>query len=202
MADEPSGFKAGPKPYRPNRPSSSTNIPIIDQFRFDLTRCDSVQASIGQTCRDWGAFHVTDHSLPAALLDAIKRADLIFFNDSSVTDKLNYACDPSSSASEKLSTHLEKPWTLILSFLLAKLIAIVISFKEDNLSLARARTATPADTNPPSPPKPEPYDDPPHSIDLSSAVIEAESVAIEHGSIKNESIEGDSDDGWEGMESA
>ncbi|KAM1407538.1 hypothetical protein ACFX2F_002103 [Malus domestica] len=89
---------------------------------------------------------------------------------------------------------------LIFSFLLAKLIAIVISFKEDNLSLARARTATPADTNPP-PPKPEPCDDPPRSADLSSAAIEAESVVAEHGSVRNESSEGDSDDDWEGVES-
>ncbi|KAM0967459.1 hypothetical protein ACFX2J_022872 [Malus domestica] len=70
-------------------------------FIFDPTRRDSIQASIGQTCRDWGAFHVTNHSLPAALLDAIKRAGLTFFNDNSVEDKLNYACDPSSATLEK-----------------------------------------------------------------------------------------------------
>ncbi|KAM1254185.1 hypothetical protein ACFX2J_041969 [Malus domestica] len=91
---------------------------------------------------------------------------------------------------------------LIFSYLLAKLIAIVISFKEDNLSLTRARAAAPApaDTNPP-PLKPEPRDDQLRFADLSSAAIEAESVVAEHGSVRNESSEADSDDDWEGVES-
>ncbi|KAB2596834.1 acyl-CoA-binding domain-containing protein 1-like [Pyrus ussuriensis x Pyrus communis] len=89
---------------------------------------------------------------------------------------------------------------LIFSYLLAKLIAIVISFKEENLSLTRARAAAPADTNPP-PLKSEPRDDQLRSADLSSAAIEAESVVAEHGSVRNDSSEADSDDDWEGVES-
>ncbi|XP_068335934.1 jasmonate-induced oxygenase 1 [Pyrus communis] len=103
-----------PPQHRPNQPSSSTNVPIIDLFGPDPTRRDSVRASIGQACRDWGAFHVTNHGVPAALLDAIKRAGLTFFNDSSVEDKLNYACDPSSSASEGYGSRmLEKDDTVL-----------------------------------------------------------------------------------------
>lgn len=88
---------------------------------------------------------------------------------------------------------------LIFSYLLAKLIAIVISFKEDNLSITREHT-TPTDINLPRP-KPQPHDDPPRSADLTSAAIEAESVVAEHGSVRNESSEAGSDDDWEGVES-
>ncbi|KAL6291690.1 hypothetical protein ACE6H2_009200 [Prunus campanulata] len=88
---------------------------------------------------------------------------------------------------------------LIFSYLLAKLIAIVVSFKEDNLSITRAHT-TPTDINLPRP-KPQSHDDPPRSADLTSAAIEAESVVAEHGSVRNESSEAGSDDDWEGVES-
>lgn len=83
---------------------------------------------------------------------------------------------------------------LIFSFLVAKLISIVISFKEDNLSITRSATT------------PEiPYDriglgsGPPHDTD---------SVIAEQGSVRNDSVppsdvenEDEDDDDWEGVES-
>ncbi|KAL5581564.1 hypothetical protein UlMin_014006 [Ulmus minor] len=84
----------------PSSPSSSNTIPLIDLHKFDPTRRDSVREAIDRACRDWGAFHVTGHGVPAELLRRVKRVGLTFFNDSTIDDKLRYACDPSSSASE------------------------------------------------------------------------------------------------------
>jgi hypothetical protein len=77
---------------------------------------------------------------------------------------------------------------LIFSFLVAKLISIVLSFKEDNLSITR------------SAPKPEIPDDPNQGL-----AHETDSVVAEHGSVRNDSVPGsdvetDDDDDWEGVE--
>ena len=82
---------------------------------------------------------------------------------------------------------------LIFSYLLAKLISIVVSFKEDNLTITRA--AAPED-----PPDPNPArSDPVRSADSASLLHEADSVAAEHGSVRSSEVE--SDDDWEGVES-
>ncbi|CAN8326162.1 unnamed protein product [Cochlearia groenlandica] len=80
---------------------------------------------------------------------------------------------------------------LIFSYLLAKLISIVVTFKEDNLSLTRH-------TDVESEIKPEVVDS--RRIDSSSTVGEADSLAAEQGSLRGDSDEEDDDD-WEGVES-
>lgn len=92
-----------PPEQRPNcsPPSPSSNsVPVIDLFGFDPKYRDSVRDAVGRACSDWGAFHVTGHGIPVELLRHIKTLGLTFFNDSPISDKLKYACDPSSAASE------------------------------------------------------------------------------------------------------
>lgn len=87
---------------------------------------------------------------------------------------------------------------LIFSYLLAKLISIVVSFKDDNLSITRARTAGSDQNRPESDSK----DELPGG-DLGAA-LEVDSVIAEHGSVRNESVHAsdvDDDDDWEGVES-
>ncbi|KAG2239843.1 hypothetical protein Bca4012_022936 [Brassica carinata] len=88
---------------------------------------------------------------------------------------------------------------LIFSYLLAKLISIVVTFKEDNLSLTRHHD-----------PEPEPEIKPEvDSRRIESSTCEADSVVAEQGSSRGDSVAGDSeeeeeeddDDDWEGVES-
>lgn len=84
---------------------------------------------------------------------------------------------------------------LIFSYLLAKLISIVVSFKDDNLTVTRAATAQRAE--------PEvvaaKHDD--AASDAAAAARHEEgSVVAEHGSVRNES-DAEYDDDWEGVES-
>ncbi|XP_050385755.1 acyl-CoA-binding domain-containing protein 1 isoform X2 [Argentina anserina] len=78
---------------------------------------------------------------------------------------------------------------LIFSYLLAKLISVVVSFKDDNLTITPAR-----------PDPPEPVPDPARSADSVSLLHEAGSVSAEHGSVRSESGS-EEDDDWEGVES-
>lgn len=95
---------------------------------------------------------------------------------------------------------------LIFSYLVAKLISIVVSFKEDNLSISRTTsTAIPQSAEGASKTKPietDPADVGSGSGDYGLA-HEADSVIAEHGSVRNESIGGSDtdDDDWEGVES-
>ncbi|KAL5726494.1 hypothetical protein ACHQM5_009535 [Ranunculus cassubicifolius] len=88
-----------------NRPdshhnSSDTSIPVIDLFDFDPQHSEKVIHEIGQACRDWGAFQVTNHGIPNQLLNEIRNAGLVFFNDYSMEEKQKYSCDPNFAASE------------------------------------------------------------------------------------------------------
>lgn len=91
-----------PLQHRPNcSPSAlSKTVPLIDLFGLDPDHRDLVRESIGRACRDWGAFHITGHRIPVDLLQRIKEIGHTFFNDSTIADKLKYACDPNSAASE------------------------------------------------------------------------------------------------------
>ncbi|XP_065861477.1 acyl-CoA-binding domain-containing protein 1 [Euphorbia lathyris] len=98
---------------------------------------------------------------------------------------------------------------LVFSYLLAKLISIVVSFKEENLTIARA--SEPNQTLHSPQPKSKP-DRGSRGYDLTSGdvstVNETESVTAEQGSVTKESLIGsdqdiddDDDDDWEGVES-
>ncbi|CAJ1974422.1 unnamed protein product [Sphenostylis stenocarpa] len=83
---------------------------------------------------------------------------------------------------------------LIFSYLLAKLISIVVSFKDDNLTVTRAAVATRAE------PEDAKLD---HAVPDSVAAppFEQQSVVAEHGSVRTESDGDYDDDDWEGVES-
>ncbi|XVE64432.1 hypothetical protein DITRI_Ditri07aG0100300 [Diplodiscus trichospermus] len=87
---------------------------------------------------------------------------------------------------------------LIFSYLLAKLISLVVSFKEDNLSITRARTTYVEVHN-----KLDSVSgSDPHGRTEYGVHHEADSVIAEAGSVRNES-DGDAeddDDDWEGVE--
>ncbi|KAJ0251522.1 Acyl-CoA-binding domain-containing protein 2 [Hirschfeldia incana] len=86
---------------------------------------------------------------------------------------------------------------LIFSYLLAKLISIVVTFKEDKLSLTRHH-----DPEPESNLKPD-VDSRIGRIESSSTGGEADSLIAEQGSSRGDSEDGeeDDDDDWEGVES-
>lgn len=100
---------------------------------------------------------------------------------------------------------------LIFSYLLAKLISLVTSFKEDNLTITRTHTDDHDNNNnrarPKSEPRPEPHDDSARPGDLGGGAHDVDSMVAEHGSVRNESLTGsddyddDDDDDWEGVES-
>jgi len=86
---------------------------------------------------------------------------------------------------------------LIFSYLLAKLISIVVSFKDDNLTVTRAATPAAAERVEPEAAKRE--DVVPDSA--ASLRLEEQSVVAEHGSVRNDSDGDYDDDDWEGVES-
>lgn len=79
---------------------TDTDIPVVDLFGFDPNQTNSVREAIGGACREWGAFHVTNHGVPVSLLDDIRRVGLTFFNDCPMPEKVRYACDSSAAATE------------------------------------------------------------------------------------------------------
>ncbi|XP_047148709.1 acyl-CoA-binding domain-containing protein 1-like [Vigna umbellata] len=87
---------------------------------------------------------------------------------------------------------------LIFSYLLAKLISIVVSFKDDNLTVTRAAIATAAAERVESEAVKR-EDVVPDSA--ASLRLEEQSVVAEHGSVRNDSDGDYDDDDWEGVES-
>ncbi|KAF7146800.1 hypothetical protein RHSIM_Rhsim04G0168400 [Rhododendron simsii] len=79
--------------HRPNNAAAVKSVPIID-LSGSRTK---VREEVGQACREWGAFHVSNHGFPIQLLDDMRRVGLNFFEDCPMTDKLTYSCDSSIS---------------------------------------------------------------------------------------------------------
>ncbi|XP_058197568.1 jasmonate-induced oxygenase 1 [Rhododendron vialii] len=79
--------------HRPNNAAAVNSIPIID-LSGSRTK---VREEVGQACREWGAFHVSNHGFPIQLLDDMRRVGLNFFEDCPMTDKLTYSCDSNTS---------------------------------------------------------------------------------------------------------
>ncbi|KAF7816674.1 acyl-CoA-binding domain-containing protein 1 [Senna tora] len=91
---------------------------------------------------------------------------------------------------------------LIFSYLLAKLISIVVSFKDENLTVTRSTSTDHKGNQSRVEPDDNPF--PPRSGAADQAEHhETESIMAEQGSVRNESIDGDDDydDDWEGVES-
>lgn len=80
--------------------AAAADIPSIDLYGFDSSRRDRIREEVGRACRDWGMFHITGHGVPSSLLDRVKYLGMSFFNHFSMEEKLNYACDTNSSATE------------------------------------------------------------------------------------------------------
>ncbi|RDX79607.1 putative 2-oxoglutarate-dependent dioxygenase ANS, partial [Mucuna pruriens] len=94
-----------PPHTRPVRHNPPDTLPVIDLS--DPTRLDS----IARACREWGAFHVTNHGVPPALLAAVRRVGLAFFSHCPMPDKLRYACTATASegyGSKMLATTTEQ----------------------------------------------------------------------------------------------
>lgn len=94
-----------------NTPTQPHNVPLIDLSFFDPTRRTSTRESIARACRDWGAFHVTNHGVPLSLLTAIRRVGRAYFSDCSMPEKLRYACSTAASegyGSKMLATSDQK----------------------------------------------------------------------------------------------
>ena len=83
-----------------NTSSSSSTVPVIDLCGFDPDHWGDVRRQLGQACKDWGAFQVTNHGVPIGLLDRMRSVGNSFFKDSPMAYKLRYAVPPSSAASE------------------------------------------------------------------------------------------------------
>lgn len=67
---------------------------------IDLSDVNYVHEELGKACREWGAFQVINHGVPLKLLDGMMRVGRSFFEDCTVDQKLGYACDTNSPASE------------------------------------------------------------------------------------------------------
>ncbi|KAL8149606.1 hypothetical protein AgCh_006563 [Apium graveolens] len=88
-----------PPETRPDPHTSSTtttSIPSISLTR-DVTL---LRREIGDACRDWGAFHITNHGVPVTLLNDIRNSGRSFFEDLGIDEKMRYSCDSSLPASE------------------------------------------------------------------------------------------------------
>uniref|UniRef100_A0A1J3ICI4 Leucoanthocyanidin dioxygenase n=1 Tax=Noccaea caerulescens TaxID=107243 RepID=A0A1J3ICI4_NOCCA len=86
-----------PPDARPNLDHGGDAAPIPT---VDLSSSNSAREAIGDACRNWGAFHVVNHGVPIHLLDRMRALGLSFFQDCPIEEKLRYACDSSSAASE------------------------------------------------------------------------------------------------------
>lgn len=92
---------------------------------------------------------------------------------------------------------------LIFSYLLAKLISVLTSFKDDNLSIARASSSSPSLGSRRLSPRPEQST---AAVEAHDSGADSDSLIAEHGSVRNESVVGTedgrgSDSDWEGVES-
>ncbi|KAK6123221.1 hypothetical protein DH2020_043045 [Rehmannia glutinosa] len=67
---------------------------------IDLSNVNFVHEQLERACQEWGAFHVINHGVPVELLDEMRRVSRSFFENCSMDQKLSYACDPNSPASE------------------------------------------------------------------------------------------------------
>ncbi|KAK3030215.1 hypothetical protein RJ639_038725 [Escallonia herrerae] len=91
-----------PPETRPNNPTArpaNNPIPSID-LSSAVRNAVFLRTEIGATCREWGAFHVTNHSVPPKLLDKIRRMGHTFFKACPMEEKLWYSCDTSGAATE------------------------------------------------------------------------------------------------------
>lgn len=81
-----------PPDTRPTVTATATaSIPSVD-----LSTATS--ADISLLCRDWGAFHITNHGVPIKVLDDMRRVGRTFFEEVEMWEKLKYACGPELAA--------------------------------------------------------------------------------------------------------
>ncbi|GMP59405.1 hypothetical protein CsSME_00022692 [Camellia sinensis var. sinensis] len=66
----------------------------------------NLHAELDRACKDWGAFHVTNHGVPIQLLNEMRRVGVLFFEECPMAEKLRYCCDSNSFASEGYGSRL------------------------------------------------------------------------------------------------
>lgn len=90
-----------PPETRPDPPTSSTTTKTIPSISLNTHRdVTLLRREIGEACRDWGAFHVTDHNIPVNLLNYMRNNGRSFFEQSGLEEKMKYSCDANLPASE------------------------------------------------------------------------------------------------------
>ncbi|KAK6919821.1 Isopenicillin N synthase-like, Fe(2+) 2OG dioxygenase domain, partial [Dillenia turbinata] len=89
-----------PTPISTSSSDDDDQIPLIDLFHFDPGHSSDVLLRLRQVCRDWGAFHVTNHGIPIGLLDEMRTVGRSFFEECPMSEKRQYACDPTTPATE------------------------------------------------------------------------------------------------------
>ncbi|XP_020578772.1 leucoanthocyanidin dioxygenase isoform X2 [Phalaenopsis equestris] len=72
----------------------SGSFPVLD-----LDPSMNPVSHLRHLCSEWGAFHVVNHGVPSRVLNEMKEVGLRFFH-LPTEDKLQYACDPGSAATE------------------------------------------------------------------------------------------------------
>ncbi|KAJ0431944.1 putative flavanone 3-dioxygenase [Helianthus annuus] len=91
-----------PPENRPNNPHNQTpinhKIPTIN-LTGDQNP-NTLRQEITRACKDWGTFHVINHGVPVNLLDEIRKVGSFFFEELPMGERIKYACDPNSPASE------------------------------------------------------------------------------------------------------
>ncbi|KAI4329704.1 hypothetical protein MLD38_028059 [Melastoma candidum] len=86
-----------PPDARPSPPgATAAAIPTIDLADGRA----SLLSGIASASEGWGAFHVINHGVPLELLDRTRQLGLHFFDALPTEEKLKYACDPTSAATE------------------------------------------------------------------------------------------------------
>lgn len=85
-----------------NRPNKAEILATADIPLIDLSGGGDADliGKLRGACREWGAFHVTNHGVPIRLLDEMRSIGFSFFEDSPMPQKLSYSCDPNAPASE------------------------------------------------------------------------------------------------------
>ncbi|KAL8038068.1 hypothetical protein ABFX02_11G079900 [Erythranthe guttata] len=91
-----------PPQTRPHRILRDTNKgdDVVNPPVIDLSKVNSLHEELRRACKEWGAFHLTNHGIPVELLDEMRNVGRSFFADCTMDQKLSYGCDPDSPASE------------------------------------------------------------------------------------------------------
>ncbi|CAM6126579.1 unnamed protein product [Calypogeia fissa] len=84
---------------RPKASGIVVEIPVIDLGGAEGGDKEAIRAEIGRACEDWGFFQVVNHGVPLSVLEGMRKDGRAFFG-LPMEEKLRYACNPGTIASE------------------------------------------------------------------------------------------------------